>query len=183
MMDHAARECALSGATVERIAGRMGFGDCVRATFSFGHVNKPGILIMGHLDTVHPVGTLASGLPWRRDGERCYGPGIFDMKGGNFIALEAIRMLQRLGLVAVAADHVPVHQRRGDRQPVDARPDRGGSGAAQVCAGAGAGPRRWRRRHRPLRDRALQSQSHRPAEPCGRDAEGRAARRSASWRT
>jgi glutamate carboxypeptidase len=99
MLDHAARECALSGATVERIAGRMGFADCVRATFSFGHTNKPGILIMGHLDTVHPVGTLATGLPWRRDGERCYGPGIFDMKGGNFLSLEAIRMLQRLNLV------------------------------------------------------------------------------------
>ena len=36
MMDYAARECAASGATVERIAGRMGFGDCVRATFPFG---------------------------------------------------------------------------------------------------------------------------------------------------
>lgn len=97
MMDHAARECALSGAEVERIPGRMGFGDCVRATFSFGHAAKPGILIMGHLDTVHPVGTLGV-LPWRREGERCYGPGIFDMKGGNVIALEAIRMLQRLGV-------------------------------------------------------------------------------------
>jgi glutamate carboxypeptidase len=98
MLDHVARECAVSGATVERIAGRMGFGDCVRATFSFGHEAKPGILIMGHLDTVHPVGTLANGLAWRREGERCYGPGIFDMKGGNFLALEAVRMLQRLGL-------------------------------------------------------------------------------------
>jgi len=98
MLDHVARECAVSGATVERIAGRMGFGDCVRATFAFGHEAKPGILIMGHLDTVHPVGTLAHGLPWRREGERCYGPGIFDMKGGNFLALEAVRMLQRLSL-------------------------------------------------------------------------------------
>jgi glutamate carboxypeptidase len=98
MMDYAARECAVSGATVERIAGRMGFGDCVRARFAFGHEDTPGVLIMGHLDTVHPAGTLASGLPWRREDERCYGPGIFDMKGGNFIALEALRMLQRLGL-------------------------------------------------------------------------------------
>src|SRR5947209_1335866 len=74
----------------------MDFGDCVRATVAFSHEAKPGILIMGHLDTVHPVGTL-NVLPWRRDGERCYGPGIFDMKGGNFLALEAVRMLQRLG--------------------------------------------------------------------------------------
>ena len=42
MMDIAARECALSGATIERIAGRMGFGDCVRAKFSFGHAEQPG---------------------------------------------------------------------------------------------------------------------------------------------
>jgi glutamate carboxypeptidase len=97
MIDYAARECATSGAAIERIVGRMGFGDCVRARFSFGHEDKPGILIMGHLDTVHPVGTLAK-LPWRREENRCYGPGIFDMKGGNFIALEALRMLQRLGL-------------------------------------------------------------------------------------
>jgi len=97
MMDLAARDCALSGATVERIAGRMGFGDCVRAKFSFGHADQPGILIMGHFDTVHPVGTLDV-LPWRRDDARCYGPGICDMKGGNFLALESLRMLQRLGL-------------------------------------------------------------------------------------
>ena len=97
MLDLASRDCAVSGAAVERIAGRMGFGDCVRATFSFGHEPGPGILIMGHFDTVHPVGTL-NVLPWRREENRCYGPGIFDMKGGNFIALEAARMLQRLGL-------------------------------------------------------------------------------------
>src|SRR5947208_1256269 len=97
MLDHVARECALSGAAIERIAGRMGFGDCVRARFAFGHAARPGILVMGHLDTVHPVGTLGV-LSWRREENRCYGPGIFDMKGGNFIALEAVRMLQRLGL-------------------------------------------------------------------------------------
>jgi len=100
MLDLVSRECAASGATVERIMGRMGFGDCARATFSFGAKDQPGILIMGHLDTVHPVGTLAN-LAWRREENRCYGPGIFDMKGGNFIALEAVRMLRRLGLSPV----------------------------------------------------------------------------------
>jgi glutamate carboxypeptidase len=96
MMDLASRDLALMGARIERIAGRMGFGDCVRASFATGDSSKPGILIMGHLDTVHPVGTLAQ-LPWRREGHVCYGPGIFDMKGGNYIALEAIRVLQRVG--------------------------------------------------------------------------------------
>jgi glutamate carboxypeptidase len=54
------------------------------------------VLVMGHLDTVHPVGTLEK-LPWRREGGRCWGPGILDMKGGNFLALEAIRQLARAG--------------------------------------------------------------------------------------
>ncbi len=94
MMDIAARDLALSGARIDRIPGRMGFGDCVRATFD-GERSGPGILILGHLDTVHPLGTLQH-LAFRREGERCYGPGIYDMKAGNYIALEAIRQIQRL---------------------------------------------------------------------------------------
>jgi glutamate carboxypeptidase len=85
MMDLAARELALMGAAIDRIPGRMGFGGCVRARFAHAST-VPGILVMGHLDTVHPVGTLAA-LPWRIDGARCYGPGICDMKGGNYLAI------------------------------------------------------------------------------------------------
>ncbi len=97
MMDMASRTLVLSGGRIERIPGRMGYGDCVRASFPHATPNVPGILIMGHLDTVHPIGTLGS-LPFRRDGNRAYGPGILDMKGGNFLALEAIRQLQRAGI-------------------------------------------------------------------------------------
>ncbi|MGH7161216.1 MAG: M20/M25/M40 family metallo-hydrolase [Acetobacteraceae bacterium] len=97
VMDLACRDLALSGATVERIPGRMGFGDCVRARFPHPSRSRPGILLMGHLDTVHPIGTLQV-LPWRRDGDRCYGPGILDMKAGNFLALEAMRQLGRAGI-------------------------------------------------------------------------------------
>ena len=92
MMDLATRDLILAGARTERIAGRMGLGDCVRATFPHPRQNQPGILVMGHLDTVHPIGTLEK-LPWRRDGDTLWGPGICDMKGGNYIALEAIRQL------------------------------------------------------------------------------------------
>ena len=49
---------------------------------------------MGHLDTVHPIGTLNK-LPFRREGDKAWGPGILDMKGGNYLALEAIRQLSR----------------------------------------------------------------------------------------
>ena len=97
MMDLASRGLVLVGARIERIAGRMGFGDCVRATFPHATPDVPGILVMGHLDTVHPIGTLAS-LPFRREGSRAYGPGIQDMKGGNYLSLEAIRQLQRAGV-------------------------------------------------------------------------------------
>jgi len=94
MLDLAAREMAIMGATIEHIAGRQGFGGYVRARFPHPKQGQPGILIAGHLDTVHPVGTLAK-LPWRREGNKCYGPGICDMKGGNYLSLEAIRQLQR----------------------------------------------------------------------------------------
>jgi len=92
MLDLAAREMSIMGASIDRIAGRLGFGGCVRAKLPHARQGEPGILIAGHLDTVHPVGTIEK-LKWRRDGNKCYGPGIFDMKGGNYLALEAIRQL------------------------------------------------------------------------------------------
>ena len=94
MLDLAAREMAIMGASIERIVGRQGFGGCVRAKFPHPKQDEPGILIAGHLDTVHPVGTIEK-LQWRREGNKCFGPGIFDMKGGNYLALEAIRQLAR----------------------------------------------------------------------------------------
>lgn len=92
MMALAARDLALLGAQVETIPGRMGLGDCVRGRFPHPRRDEPGILILGHLDTVHPVGTLAR-MPWRIEGDRAYGPGSLDMKGGNVIALAALRAL------------------------------------------------------------------------------------------
>jgi glutamate carboxypeptidase len=97
MLDLAARDMAIMGATIERISGQQGFAGCVRARFPHPRQGEPGILIAGHMDTVHPVGTLAK-LPWRRDGHRCHGPGICDMKGGNYLSLEAIRQLIKASL-------------------------------------------------------------------------------------
>ena len=94
MLDLAARDMAIAGASIETVAGRQGFGGCIRARFPHPRQGQPGILIAGHMDTVHPVGTLQA-LPWRRDGSKCYGPGILDMKGGNYASLEAIRQLAK----------------------------------------------------------------------------------------
>jgi glutamate carboxypeptidase len=97
MMDLAARDLAQLGAAIERIPGRMGFGDCMRASFPHPRAGEPGVLVLGHMDTVHPIGTLKD-LPWRREGERAYGPGIYDMKGGNYLVLEALRLLAKGGV-------------------------------------------------------------------------------------
>ena len=97
MMDLVTRELIVAGARTERVAGRMGFGDCVRATFPHPRSGEAGILVMGHFDTVHPIGTLAK-LPFRREGNRAWGPGILDMKGGNYLSIEAIRQLSRAGV-------------------------------------------------------------------------------------
>ncbi|KFB08092.1 M20/M25/M40 family metallo-hydrolase [Nitratireductor basaltis] len=97
MMDLAAYDLAAAGAEIERIPGRMGFGGSVRARFPHKDFGKPGILISGHLDTVHPVGTLEVN-PWRIEGNKVYGPGIQDMKGGNYVSIEAIRQIALAGL-------------------------------------------------------------------------------------
>ena len=57
---------------------------------------KP-ILLIGHLDTVWPKGTLAR-MPFRIRGGRAYGPGVLDMKSGIVLGLAAIRSLQALGI-------------------------------------------------------------------------------------
>ncbi len=54
------------------------------------------ILVLGHMDTVHPRGTLES-LPFEVGGEVVRGPGVFDMKGGWACFLAALDLLQRIG--------------------------------------------------------------------------------------
>ena len=97
MVEVAAYDFAAAGATIEFIPGRMGFGGSLRARFPHKDQGKPGILVSGHLDTVHPLGVINVN-PYRREDGKLYGPGIQDMKGGNFVALEAMREIARSGL-------------------------------------------------------------------------------------
>jgi len=78
-------------ATVERIAGRNGCGDHLVARSSWGQ-DAPGILVLSHLDTVHPIGFI-NRLPFRIEGDSAFGPGIYDMKGGAYLAYHAFRQL------------------------------------------------------------------------------------------
>src|ERR1051325_7112071 len=79
MLDLVVADLAGVPVKIERLTGRAGEGDA------------PGILVLSHIDTVHPIGTLAGALPFRRDGDRLYGPGLYDMKGGAYPALAAFR--------------------------------------------------------------------------------------------
>jgi glutamate carboxypeptidase len=82
-------------ATVERIAGRDGCGDHLVARSSWGQ-DAPGILVLSHIDTVHPLGFIER-LPFKIDGDSAFGPGIYDMKGGAYLAYYAFRQLCAAG--------------------------------------------------------------------------------------
>ena len=96
MVDHVEDGLGQVGARIERTPGRDGFGDILKARTPWGG-DGPGILVLSHLDTVHPVGTIETDLEVRRDGDRIFGPGIYDMKAGAYIAHYAYRHLVRHG--------------------------------------------------------------------------------------
>ncbi|MDF2235294.1 M20 family metallopeptidase [Albimonas sp. CAU 1670] len=82
---------AEAGAETTRIPGRDGFGDHLAATLAGGREGAP-VLILCHLDTVHPVGAFGP-APVRIEGRRLIGPGSVDMKGGVALALALVRTL------------------------------------------------------------------------------------------
>ena len=87
------------GAAVELLNDST-YGSTLRACFDSaagGSSNGKRILIVGHLDTVWPLGTLAL-RPFRIDDDFAFGPGIFDMKAGVMLAVFAMRAIGELGL-------------------------------------------------------------------------------------
>ena len=180
MLDIAARDMAIMGASIERIAGRQGFGGCIRAHFPHPRKGEPGILITGHFDTVHPTGTLEK-LKWRRDGNQCFGPGIFDMKGGNYLALEAIRQLARASFTTPLPITVLFTPTRKSARPQRVTSLRPRPRATNTCWSRNRGGRTTASSPAVTRSRGLTSkqQANRamPAPRCPRGA-----RRSARWR-
>src|ERR1700704_5694807 len=75
--------------SVERITSED-FGEHVRIRAFTGQNDAAPIVILGHTDTVHPRGAIKE-RPWRSEGKRIYGPGVFDMKANIALALEALR--------------------------------------------------------------------------------------------
>ena len=82
------------GARIERIAPARGPGSMVKASFTGSGTRK--LMLIAHMDTVYPSGTLAS-EPYRQDGNRLYGPGIADDKGGIAVILHSLAILKDAG--------------------------------------------------------------------------------------
>ena len=121
MIDHVSRECALSGAPIERVAGPHGLRRLrARAASRIRARDEPGILIMGHLDTVHPIGTLGAAAvsPRRRPLLRAR---HLRHEGRQLPRARSDPPAAARWHAARAAGDVPVHQRRGGRQPVSTR--------------------------------------------------------------
>jgi glutamate carboxypeptidase len=93
-----ASEWEQRGARV-RILAQPRRGNHIRAEISAGKVRAAGqLMALGHLDTVYPLGTLAS-MPFRLSGGCALGPGTFDMKAGLVLALFAVDALRAAGIV------------------------------------------------------------------------------------
>ncbi|MBB5327383.1 M20 family metallopeptidase [Tunturiibacter gelidoferens] len=73
------------------------FGDVLELRFGPARSPQKPVLLLGHLDTVWPLGTLKT-MPWRKAKGRLWGPGVLDMKAGVVMALTAIQTLQQLKL-------------------------------------------------------------------------------------
>lgn len=85
------------GAEVERIPHEPDGGDRL-GDLVVGRLagDGPPLLLIGHMDTVFEPGTVAQ-RPYRSDGDRAYGPGVSDMKGGLLAGLHAVGALQQAG--------------------------------------------------------------------------------------
>ncbi len=94
------------GGTIRRLDGGAR-GDHIRAEFSGGARH---VLLLGHFDTVWPVGQLER-MPIREEAGRLRGPGIFDMKAGIGVAMLAVRALRELALADAASRHDAVDDR------------------------------------------------------------------------
>jgi glutamate carboxypeptidase len=91
--DDIRRRLAALGGKISRIPGGNR-GDHVRADFDGGPTR---VLLLGHFDTVWPVGQLEK-MPLREADGRLHGPGVFDMKSGIGAAMLAIRALTERSL-------------------------------------------------------------------------------------
>jgi glutamate carboxypeptidase len=85
---------AEQGARVKRHRQNK-FGDVLELRFGPLRSSRKPVLLLGHLDTVWPIGTLAK-MPWREAEGRYWGPGVLDMKAGVVMAFTALSTLREM---------------------------------------------------------------------------------------
>lgn len=92
------RLCSMLAGRFEGLGGHAkihrteSFGNHLQVDFTGKHGGKP-VLLLGHMDTVYPIGTLQT-MPCRIADGRLWGPGSFDMKAGIALMLHAIDALR-----------------------------------------------------------------------------------------
>lgn len=94
MADYATQRLQAAGAKVERLSMTTSAAPMVKATLT--GTGKRKIMLIGHMDTVYAAGILAT-QPIREDGNRLYGPGIADDKGGLAVILHSLDILKAQG--------------------------------------------------------------------------------------
>jgi glutamate carboxypeptidase len=96
VLDLLSAELRRAGLAVRRWRGRTS-GGLLCARLAQRARGRPLQLLVGHCDTVWPVGTLQQ-MPVRVEGEALRGPGVFDMKGGLVQMIYALRAVRELAL-------------------------------------------------------------------------------------
>lgn len=96
-----------AGLTVEVTSLGPETGPLLYVTNRAAGDTRAGILVLAHLDTVHPIGTLQAN-PCRIEGDRLYGPGTYDMKAGIYLALSALSSLAKPGSTQLPIDFLLV---------------------------------------------------------------------------
>src|SRR5699024_9751144 len=108
MAKHIQQDAQKAGLAVEGLPLHADTGPALhihnRAT---GDTSK-GILILGHYDTVHPIGTLERN-PCRQEGDKLYGPGGYDMKAGICLALYGLSQAIKQGGTGSSVDILLLH--------------------------------------------------------------------------
>jgi glutamate carboxypeptidase len=94
---------SLLGAVAENISGAKleilpadNYGQNLRLTAYTDAQEAAPLMLLGHTDTVHARGSIFE-RPWRVEGNKAYGPGVFDMKANCVLALEVMRAFSQLG--------------------------------------------------------------------------------------
>ena len=94
MADYVEGRLRALGAVTERIKAGIGPGEMVKGSFT--GTGKRNFMLIAHMDTVYGKGILAT-EPYRQDGNKLYGPGIADDKGGIAVILHSLAILRDAG--------------------------------------------------------------------------------------